>query len=71
MESTLEIRVSYVSPETFERFSLIFILMFLSVRRCAEAMTQPPRLKVKVTLKGHGFLTHQFSVLSISPKLCE
>ena len=38
----------------FEWFSLNFIQMFLSLRRCAELMTQLCRLKVKVTLKGHG-----------------
>ena len=29
--------------------------MFISVRRCAEPMTQPCRLKVKVTGEGHKF----------------
>ena len=28
--------------------------MFVSVRRCAEIMTQLRRQKVKVTVKGHG-----------------
>ena len=30
-----------------------FTQMFLSVRQCAELMTQLPRLKVKVTFQGH------------------
>ena len=39
--------------------------MFLLVGRCAEHMTQLPRLKVKVT--GQGF-TLEFRVRSISPE---
>ena len=35
-------------------FSLNFTQMFHSVRRCAEAMSQLCRIKVKVTLEGHG-----------------
>ena len=53
--------VRSISPESFERFSLKFTQIFLSVRRCAEHMTQLPRLKVK------GF-TLEFRVRSISPK---
>ena len=34
------IRVRSISPELFERFSLNFIQAFLSVRCCAEPMTQ-------------------------------
>ena len=44
MGFTLEVGVSYISPEPFESCSLNFTLIFLSVRRCAEAMTQLPRL---------------------------
>ena len=40
----LEVGVCYISPEPFESCSLNFTQMFLSVRRCAEAMTQLPRL---------------------------
>ena len=40
------IRVRSISPESFERFSLNFTQMFLSMRQCAEHMTQLPRLKV-------------------------
>ena len=36
----------------FWRFSLNFIQMFRSVRRCAEHITQLPRLKFKVTGQG-------------------
>ena len=43
------IRVRSISPEPFEVFSLNFTQMFLSVRRCAEHITQLPRLNVKVT----------------------
>ena len=28
--------------------------MFLSMRRCAESMTQLPRLKVQITVQGHA-----------------
>ena len=54
-------RVRSISPEPFERFSLNFTQMFLSVRRCAEHMTQLPRIKVK------GF-TLEFRIHSISPE---
>ena len=50
------IRVCSISPELFERFSFNFTQMFLSVRWCAEAMTQLCRLKVKATLQSHGIL---------------
>ena len=46
------IRVRSIFPKSFERFSLNFTQMFLSIRRCAEHMTQLPRLKVKVTGQG-------------------
>ena len=42
--------VRSISPEYFERFSLNFTQIFLSVRWCAETMTQLRRLKV--TLQG-------------------
>ena len=45
-----------ISPEPFESFSINFTQMFLSVSWCAEPMTQLCKLKVKVTLQGHGFL---------------
>ena len=50
----LEFRIGSISPQPFERFSLNFIQMFLSVIQCAEFMTQLCRVKVKVTLQGHG-----------------
>ena len=50
---TLEFCVGSISPEPFERFSLNFTKMFLSVRQCAEPKTQLCRLKVKVTLQDH------------------
>ena len=40
----LKVGVCCISPEPFESFSLNFTKMFLSVRRCAEEMTQLPRL---------------------------
>ena len=40
---------------TLAGFSLNFGHMFASVRRCAELISQPCRLKVKVTVKGHEF----------------
>ena len=46
------IRVRSIPPESFERFSLNFTQMFLSVRRCAEHMTQ--LLRLKVTGQGQG-----------------
>ena len=48
------LRVCSISLEHFERFSLIYTQMFLSVSWCSEPMTQLRRLKVKVTLQGHG-----------------
>ena len=38
-----------------EGFSLSFGQMFASVRQCAELITQPCRLKVKVTIEGNNF----------------
>ena len=65
MGLTFEVGVCYISPEPFESVSLNFTQVFLSVRRCVEAMTQLPRLqKVKVTFQGHGIFTLQFSVWS-------
>ena len=43
------IPVRPISPESFERFSLNFTQIFLSVRRFAEHINKLPRLKVKVT----------------------
>ena len=42
----LEFCVRSISPVPFDRFSWYFSHMFLLVRRCAEHMTQLPRLKV-------------------------
>ena len=42
------VRAPYI-PEPFVRFSLNFTQMFLSVKWCAEHMTQLCRLKVKVS----------------------
>ena len=57
---TLELRVHSISPEPFDQFSCNFTHMFLLVRRCAEHMTQLPRLKVKR-------FTLVYCVRSISP----
>ena len=51
----------------FDQFSLNFSQMFLSVRRCAEPMTQLRRLKVTVNFKVMGF-TLEFCACSISPQ---
>ena len=48
--------VSFKSPQPFVRFSLNITQMILSVSWCAEPMTQLCKLKVKVTLQGHGIL---------------
>ena len=63
----LKFRVCSISPEPFVRFSLNFIEIFLSVRRCAESMTQLCRLKFKVTLQGHVIYL-SIHVCSISPE---
>ena len=52
---SLEFRVRSVSPIPVEGFSLNFGQMFTLVRRCEELISQPCRLKVKVTVQGHGF----------------
>ena len=38
-----------LSCEPFERFSMNFTQMFPLVKRYAQPMSQPPRLKVKAT----------------------
>ena len=48
--------MSFKSPQPFVRFSLNITQMFLSMSWCAEPMTQLCKLKVKVTLQGHGIL---------------
>ena len=50
----LEFRAGSISPEAFERSSLNFTHIFLSVRCCAEPMTWLHRLIVKVTLQVYG-----------------
>ena len=59
-----EFRVCSISPIPLEGFSLNFGHMFASVRQCAESITQSCRLKVKVTVQGHGL---EFRVRSVSP----
>ena len=66
MGFTLEFGVRSISPQPFERFSLKFTQMFSSVRLCAESMTQLPRRKVKVTLKGHRIYPWTLCPLHIS-----
>ena len=51
----LEFHVPSVSPIPVEGFSLNFGQVFTPVRQCAEPITQPCRLKVKVTVEGHKF----------------
>ena len=43
---TLEVHARSISPEPFDQFSWNFTHMVLLVTRCAEHMTQLPRLKV-------------------------
>ena len=45
--------VHSISPEPFKRFSLNITQIILTVRQCAEPMTQLRRLKVNLTLQGH------------------
>ena len=52
---SLEFRVRSVSPIPVEGFSLNVGQTYTLVRQCAESKTQPCRLKVKVTVQGHGF----------------
>ena len=66
MGFTLEFHVRPISPGPFKQFSLKFTQMLLSVRGCAEPMTQLCRLKVMLTLQGHVIYTSVF-VRSISP----
>ena len=58
-------RVSSISPELLRPFSLNFTQMFLSVRQCAEPMTQLHSLKINVTIQGHKIYSSIF-VRSIS-----
>ena len=58
-----------ISPEPFDWFSWCFTHMFLLVRRCAEHMTQLPRLKVT----GQGqriylWISCPFQLRRFSPK---
>ena len=55
MGLSLEFCVRSISPIPLEGFSLNFGHMFASVRQCAEPISQPCQLKVKVTGQGHGF----------------
>ena len=65
----LSIRPRPISPESFERFALNLTQMFLSVRWCAEHMTQLPRFKVKVTGQGQGIYHLIWCPLHISGTL--
>ena len=56
----LQFGVHSISPEPFERFSLNFTQMFLSVRWCAGPMALLRRLKVKVAVQGHGIYPFNF-----------
>ena len=50
----LHFSVRSISPEPFERFSLNFTQMFLSMRQGAEHMTQLCSLEINATVQGHG-----------------
>ena len=52
---SFEFCVRFVSPLPLEGFSLNFGQMFTSVGQCAEPITQPCELKVKVTFEGQEF----------------
>ena len=52
MGLTLQFHVCSISAEPFERFSLNFTQMVLSVKRCEELLT--PLQRCKVTGQGHG-----------------
>ena len=49
---SLEFHVRSVSPIPVEEFSLNIGQMFTLVRQCAESITQPCQLKVKVTVQS-------------------
>ena len=55
MDLPCQFLVCSISPEAFDRFSLNFTQMLLSVEQFAEPLTQLCSLKVQVTLQGHGF----------------
>ena len=65
MGLTLEFPVGSLSPEPFERFSLNFGLMLISVRQCAEPILsyQDSRSHYKIME-----VTLEFGVPSISPE---
>ena len=62
----LHFLVRSISPEPFTRFSLNCGQMFASMSRCAEPISQPCQLKVKVTGQGHGFVSWISCPLHIS-----
>ena len=51
MGFSLEFRVRSVSPLRLGGFSLNFVQMLTSVGQCAEPITQPWGLKVKITVE--------------------
>ena len=53
--SSLAYRVRSISPSSLKRFSFKFVKLFTLNSRCAESITQPFRVKVKVTIEGHRF----------------
>ena len=65
---TFEIRVCFLSFEPIQQASLNFTEMFLSVRQYAEPMFPLHRLKIKVTLHGHGIYSSiRFSSIFSEP----
>ena len=68
MGFALEFRVHSISPEPFERSSLNFAQMLISVRRFAGLTTQLPRFKVKITLQVHHIYPKISCPLNISPE---
>ena len=66
MGFTLQFCVHCIYPKSFERFSLNFTQMFLSVWCCVETLTQLCRHKIKVTLQCHGIYPSILCPLYIS-----
>ena len=56
MEFTLQFCVRSIASKPIEWFSLNFSQLSLSMRRCAEPMSQLRLLKVNVTLRCYGIL---------------
>ena len=59
ISSCLSIGINFllsISSKFFEKFSLNFGQKLISMRQCSESLNQLYRLKVRVTVEGHGIL---------------